>query len=221
MRCRPLVVLIVTCIPAFTSCTSAPSVAVIDDFRASENAARLQVIDQRADSDKSTEVLSYLVTSCDYAIRRLGDEVTTPSRLVLLQNDLARELGPVVEGKVLTVNRYTIHYNNSAVLRGAVYPGGAGAVGAVMKGIGSHCPREKTSGGWYEASEVNGPHSPLIVEIEATFGSQSLDVRTVYTPDQEFSRFGEPAAARALFGAMERAHTLLAASIRRGETSSP
>lgn len=199
----------------------ASSVAVLEGFRPVDESARLQIADARPEKEKSSELLSFAVTSCDYGIRRLGDEVTVPSRLAIMQSDLVRSLGPAVYGKNMTVSHYTIHYNNGASQRrGASSAAGvsiaAALIGSAMQGIGSDCAKEKTTEGWYSASELNRPHSPIIIEIEAEISGNVHAVRSVYAPPREFGgRFGEPEAAHELFVAISRAHTALSESIKR------
>lgn len=210
-------------VPAFvgliTGCAS--QVAVLDGYQPVDAAIDLRIVDSRPEKEKSSELMSLLITSCDYGIRRLGDETTVPPRMVLLRNDLVRSLGVAAHGKVLTVSHYTIHYNNAAALRGSIYGPGVGLVAAAMQSMGSNCPREKTAEGWYAASELNSPHSPLIVEIVASIDGQQHTVRSIYAPPREFGgRFGEPDAARELFESIKRANTALSESIksRAGQT---
>lgn len=199
---------------ALAGCAS--PVVVLSEFRPAENAAKLQIVDARPEKERSTEFISLSITNCDYGIRRLGDETPVPSRLVVLQSDLVRSLGTSAYGKVVTVAHYTIHSNSGAALRASVYGAKPGIIATVMEPIGSNCPKEKTSEGWYSADELNAPHSPIIIEIEASFEGQTHMIRSVYAPPVEFlGRFSEPVGTRALIEAINRAHAALSESIRR------
>lgn len=194
----------------------ASSVAILEGFRPADESARLQVVDARPEKEKSSEIFSLAITSCDYGIRRLGDETTVPSRLAIMQSDLVRSLGPAVYGKNITVSHYTVHYNNGAAQRRGIYGPIPGIVGAVMQQMGSNCAKESTTEGWYSSRELNRPHSPIIIEIEAEISGNVHAVRSVYAPPREFGgRFGEPEAAHELFVAIGRAHTALSESIKR------
>lgn len=193
--------------------------AVLPNFRAQMADADPWVIDARPQSDKETEHLSLLATSCDYGVRRLGDEKTVPPRLLLLQQDLEDRLGPLVQGRTLTVTRYAIYFNRAAGLRRGL-GSSFGIIGAVMSGIGSQCPKEKTTGGWYKAADVTTPFSPIIVNLEATFAGRRHVVRSVYSPTEELSMmFGEPKAASGLFEAIRKATNALAAKIEAAENA--
>lgn len=209
-------------------CGCASQVATMEGFRPPGPEVALQVVDARPAKEKSSEIMSLAVTSCDYSIRRLGDETTVPSRLALLHADLVRALGSSLNGKALTVTHYTVHYNNGVAMRGGVYAmapvpmnplAGAiqGATTALMKSFGSNCPKEKTTEGWFDAAENPGKHSPLIVEIGVTLDGRTYAVRSLHSPSQEFGgRFGDPEPARELFEALRRAHAALADKIARG-----
>jgi hypothetical protein len=91
-------------------------------------------------------------------------------------------------GKNLDVSRWSIYFNNSALLRGITYAGG-GLVGAVagehIKKMGSRCAREKSEGGWYEPADLTTPSSPLISEFTGPCDGKPLTIRVVYSPEVE------------------------------------
>jgi hypothetical protein len=65
------------------------------------------------------------------------------------------------------------------------------------------------SAGGFDAAETTTRFSPIIVEIEASTEGRTSAVRVVYSPREEFTAFGEPDAAMALFAAMRKATNAL------------
>jgi hypothetical protein len=183
--------------------------AVIPHFTDRERAEDVRVIDARPASDKDDHFLSLLVWSCDYSIRRIGDNRTVPSRMKLLQRDLSDRLGAHAHGQTVTVTRYVAYLNQRQENRKDL--GNYGPVGSLFKAAGSSCTKEKTSGGWYSPEEISTPNSPIVVEIEASMDGQTHAVRAVYSTSTElYGAFGEPAEAEALFAAMRKATDALA-----------
>jgi len=205
--------LIVAAALALTGC--AAQVATLSEPRAPAVEGGLQVVDARQAADKKSDILSLLITNCNYGIYQAGDDKIVPSRLDLLRDDLNARLGAAVAGKTLTVTRYWIHFNNAAGLRGSVYASNPGLVSAVMKPMGARCPREKMRAGWYAGDEVENLNPPFIVEIQANLDGNSHAVRVVYSsPEPVSPAFGQPASAKAMFVAMRKATDALAAQMR-------
>jgi hypothetical protein len=171
------------------------------------------VIDERIESDKKQKTLSYLVTSCDYAVRRLGDK-TAPNRVDALHDDLVRIKGAALEGKTLTVTQYNIYFNRNARMRGQVYSNYTGVVAGVMEKQGSNCPREKAGGGWFDAAELTGPFSPLVVDVKATLEGVPYNTRVVFTPAREVpGDFRTPEDVAILAAAMHKAAEAIAGQL--------
>lgn len=176
-------------------------------------AVNFTVVDGRTEDDKKQKILSYSITSCSYAIQRLGDK-KTPNRIDVLREDLARIKGSALEGKSLNVSSYFIFFNNAAILRGMVYGSNGGIVSEVMKNYGVQCPKEKMKGGWFDYAELTEPHSPLIVELEASFDGQPHSVRVLYSPPRELpGNFKKPEDAEDLLVVMRQAAEALAAQL--------
>jgi hypothetical protein len=195
--------------------------ATADDVSASPG---VSVADARKASELKTGTLSNWITSCDYGIRRLGDDGEGPPKLVLLKQDLDAALPAALAGKTLTISKYAVFVNVSAALRRGTYGSNPGIVGAVMSGMGSNCSREGTTDGWYGATEVTSVFSPIVVEVEATLDGKAFSARIVYSPDYETEgEFGErfwsgghfkPEALAALTLALHRANAALAEQLR-------
>jgi len=201
-----------------TGCLS--QTAVMQDFKEGPPIAGLNLVDARPAEDKSSEFLSVWISSCDYGIRRLGDEKTVPPRLALLQRDMEESLGDQLINKTIVVTRYRIFFNKSADLLQGNPGNRSGVIGpivmaAVTPGPDS-CGRDKPEGGRYNASEISTPYSPIIVEIEAKMGAQAYAVRSVYSPSKELDGgFGERDEAKELFNAIHQADVRLADKMRQ------
>ena len=193
-------------------CATKP--AVLEGFQDHPSPIDLKIIDSRPADDKESEWLSLIVTSCDYGIRRWGDETTIPPKLTLLRRDLEDTLNNQLSNATITVSKYAIFFNGSAGLRHTVYSGSIGIVPAIMESMGSNCSKEETTGGWYAASEVTNSHSPIVIEIEAAFEGKNYNVRTVYSPEEELPVTGGLESASALFAAIHKANAALIDQIR-------
>ena len=129
-------------------------VAILPDFEPQPSMVGFAVVDGRPGMEK-TENLSLWATSCNFMFIRLGDNVTNPPRLVLLQRDLEKELGSRLANSTLVVTKYTVFENeHNAGITGN--PFGQGLVGAALNP--TNCKKEQTEeAGWYEGSEVTTP----------------------------------------------------------------
>lgn len=189
----------------------ATNVVEMPDFKPAAADKRVNIVDARPDIEKKSEFLSLLITQCDYGIRRIGDEVTRPSRIELLQSDLSQALGQGIHGKSLRLTHYTIFLNMGATLRRNTYGTNSGLVTSIMEGMGSRCSREQTSGGWYASSELTAPYSPIIIEISVLVDGVEKSIRMVYSPAKELDmKFSDPLAGKTLFDAMRKANRALA-----------
>jgi len=177
------------------------------------SAVGFSVADARAEGDKKQKILSLSITSCSYAIQRLGEK-KAPGRIDALREDLAHAKGIALEGKKLEVSTYNIFFNNKAVLKGMVYAPHGGLVSDVMKEMGEECPREKMKGGWFDVTELQNPYSPLVVELEASLDGQAYPVRVVHAPAFELAgNFARPVDAAEVRAVMRMTADALAAKL--------
>lgn len=141
------------------------------------------VIDGRPPEESRFKNYSSSITSCDYAITRMSDKDQSVGRIDRLKFDLAASLGDRLKGKTVTVTRYVIYFNGHTFFRtrakGIV---GKGLAADVMFGMSADCPRERTTAGWYDASEVTTPHSPFIAEVSVRIDGKDYSARSVYSP---------------------------------------
>ena len=161
--------------------------AMISDFMEVRNSP-FEFVDARPAQDKQTAFLSLSTSSCDYAIRRLGDEVSRPSKMDILHRDLVAGLGNQLTGKTVRVTHYAVYINRHASFLGAArgYYEVTGAVGALASAhIPDECTKDKVSGGWYELSELTSMNSPTVVELEIDVDGKAFIARAVYS-EREF-----------------------------------
>ena len=194
------------------ACATKP--AVLADFKDRPSTVNFTIVDARPDSDKTSDRLSPWITSCDYGIDVIGDEQTVPSKLVLLRHDLEDALGGRLRDATMTVTRYAVFYNNGKAMRAMVTGTYPGLAASLLTGAGDDCSKEKTTGGWYQASEVTTPFSPFIVELEATMSGKAYRVRIVFSTDKRY--VGEGGPSEFFFDALRKADAALVEQLLQG-----
>ncbi|HWA89688.1 MAG TPA: hypothetical protein VG889_06600 [Rhizomicrobium sp.] len=195
---------------SLTAC-KAPTM-VLPGYQESASGTGFAITDARPEKDKTTEILSYWATACDYGISRVGDERTQPPKLVFLRRNLEDALGARLKGATLIVTRYRIHINARAQTRSQLNGMYTGIVPGMLAAAGEGCTKEETSGGWFDASEVTTPFPPAIVEIEAALNGKTYSVRSVYSSrGKDLDDAGTPE----LFNAMRKANAALVEQLAR------
>ena len=158
--------------------------AMIPDFMEVRNSP-FEFVDARPARDKQSEFLSLSTSSCDFAIRRLGDDVSRPSKMDILHRDLVAGLGTQLTGKTIRVTHYAIYLNRHATAVGSAreFYEVNGAAGALATGAlaPSECTKDKVSGGWYEPSELTSMNPPTVVELEINVDGKAFAARAVYS----------------------------------------
>ncbi|GHD64497.1 hypothetical protein [Jeongeupia chitinilytica] len=159
-------------------------------------ATRFTLEDRRLDVEKTNEMLSYLITSCDYGITRIGDSRTDPDKVAVLKSDLQALAGDRLEGRHLKLQSYTVHLNNAVMLKqqvGSFSGAYAGLLGSglfmAMTEIG--CSKDQVSGGWYTADEVSNAWPPVIAEATLSVDGASYRSRVVATAANNTETFAE------------------------------
>lgn len=193
--------------------------ATISDFMAVTNSP-FEFIDARPAQDKQTTFLAVSPFSCDYAIRRLGDEISRPSKMDILHRDLVVGLGNLLTGKTVRVTHYAVYINRHASSASAArnyYEFTGGAVGAIASGevAPNECTRDKVSGGWYDPSELTSMNSPTVVELEIDVGGKPFVARAVYS-EREFGNgtFSSAQDTTVILDAIALAHAKLVDNLR-------
>ncbi len=178
--------------------------------------ATVSLIDRRPTEESKTKRLSMFVTSCDYDILRMNDRDLTPNRIDRLADIVQQKLGNRLSGKVIYVDHYVVYFNAGQYYRGGVSSHYSnGVIPQLMLGMASNCPREKTTGGWYDSSEVTGPASPFVIDITVSIDQKSYSIHKVYTPDRQLyvSNSARANDAKVLGEALDAASAGLASKI--------
>ena len=165
------------------------------------------ITDARPAEDKETSMLSVWATSCELGIWSAGDDTTRPSRLEMLRQDIEHQLGDKVANSTLTVTRYRIFWNSSRQMLDASRS--RGLIGAILT---PDCTKDKTALGWYDPGEVTTFHSPIVIEIKASYKGKDYDARAVLSPEQEIAPppgFRNTDTAPSVYMAIEKAHRTL------------
>lgn len=85
------------------------------------NIGNLTVDNLRPKNESETEMLSYIITNCNYGIQRLGDEWVQPSKVQYLVQQVSENFP---EAQKLTVNNFVTYLNMQYMLReGNIYRG--------------------------------------------------------------------------------------------------
>lgn len=191
----------------------ANQIARLDGYEKNENGSILSVVDERPKEERESEILSLLVSSCDYGIRRLGDDITVPDKIELLKTDLVNQLD-LIDKQTIYIKHYTVYFNKSRALHGSMSKISTGMIPDILNSMGSECPEEKTTAGWYSGTDVTTPYSPIIIDMDVVFNRRKYLVRSVYSPSFEIKgAFGEPIAAKTLFAALRVATNKLVSLI--------
>lgn len=177
------------------------------------------LVDQRPDEENSTEWLSRNTSSCDFTLRQIGDEATSPDRFTVLRASLDSTLHDRLLGKTLNVMHYAIYINNWDRDRGPVFSMNGGFIGSVIQEVRdrhtSHrCQEEMTAQGRLEPADLQTHRSPVIVEITLVLDGKTHSVRSLLTPHQEISLKPEDReTAAAIHSAMDKAIQQLIAEL--------
>ncbi len=206
-------------------------------------AQSLTIDDQRTIKlDKSSQV-SVNIYACGVGIQRVSDRFRVKDRLTQLQEDLTAAFGPQLAGHRLVLKDYRLYLNYSTDLTAQARQVGANAAGAAVGvpgvgglpapgryGVHAKCGQDKTPEGWFAASEVTGPHSPLIANVTLEVDGRPYSVRVVHSPDmalqpsmramfvvpKEVRELADPDAAVEVEAAFTRANAALIDQIRTG-----
>ncbi len=173
----------------------------------------LTLTDDRPKDEIVTDTGSVWITSCDFGLMRLGDDITVPPKLGLLRRDLEDALGPRLRHATLAVHHYKLFLNAVVAAQAFATNGGLGEkiVGSIMEP--GQCPD-----GFYTASEVANKFPPFIVEIAVTLNGRDYKARIVSSPPLQLSMgipgpalqaVHTPDGAAALFAALNKANAEL------------
>ena len=171
----------------------ANGVSTLADFQDTPTKVGLSLSDSRPVADKKSEILSLMVSSCVYGVRRLGDETTVPNRLVLLRHDLEDALGEKARDATVNVLRYTLYWSPNIGVQArwkhgepqGLYGGQPGLLDKMT--LGQDCREDQVGESWAEPTREMIDKAPLVVIGELSMRGKTYSVRSVHVPVQNFS----------------------------------
>jgi len=131
--------------------------------------------DNRPQTEKESEILSSIATSCSYGIARMGDDKTNPDRISYLAAVLSKEKGRVLSDKTITLNHFVIYRNNQIMIRGGLPTGGF--TNALLNDAG--CYAKKDQPGGYDLEENPDGINAVVIEISLSIDGKKVNSRTV------------------------------------------
>jgi hypothetical protein len=161
-----------------------------------------QVTDARPRDERDAKVLSGFLLSCNYGIVRIGDAGREPDRIERLRRDLAQAPDLGLDGKTVTVKRYSVHSVETVLLD---------------LRVGTRCARENTKAGWYSPEEAGTiTAQPIVIETTLSIDGQTYEARSVtaFKHGNRFEDFSTPMAAEEINAALEAMNQKLIADIR-------
>jgi hypothetical protein len=169
---------------AMLALCAVPAVASAEDAKA------LVVIDLRPPEEKDASALTELTGKCNKDVYRIPDVASDPLKVDVLKADLEGALIDGGAGKTLTVLNWSVYYNKQVQKSGgslsSVGIGGYNIPGkSKERKAGSACSKRESTGGWYQASELDSVYFPLVSEFTGTFGGKPINVRVVYSPHRK------------------------------------
>ncbi|MBS0298295.1 MAG: hypothetical protein JSR45_18495 [Proteobacteria bacterium] len=180
---------------------SAAAAMVLGSAAAAQGAGP-QVTDARPKDERDAKVLSNFMLSCNYGIVRIGDAGREPDRIERLRRDLAAAEGLGLDGKTVTVKRYSVHSVETVLLD---------------LRIGTRCGRDNTKAGWYSPEEAGTiTAQPIVIEAALSVDGVTYEARSVtaFKHGNRFEDFSTPMAAEEINAAMAAMNQTLIAKIR-------
>jgi hypothetical protein len=138
------------------------------------------------------ETLSYLITSCEYAIYQIGDSQLASLRMDVLQKHINNLKNDSIKIKSIIVDNFTIHINGGRGLKQAIKVTNPGLIGDLMikpdKNRVVGCSNNDLFGGYSldEVPEGKENLNPLIIVIDISIKGKKYHSRTLsFTEDSK------------------------------------
>jgi hypothetical protein len=152
-----------------TSLLTACGSAQLKDASAIRSADQLPIKlqDERPADDKQTSKGSALLTACDYATYKYGDDKISPSAATYLANYINSHFQPSGGASdVIVLHHLAVYYNAQAQLRGDSSPGALAS--AIVQGVSCYPPISAPGAVDYKNEDPNGSPA-MLVYIDADF----------------------------------------------------
>lgn len=163
---------------------------VIDAPPAASQKLRFVLEDRRPPKEGKGGLLSYMVTNCNYGVRRLAEITTAPGKLEVLGADLQELAGERLAGKTVTVTSYALFQNQANEFRALTkQSSGFGSIGLAAKlgsdivDSGSGCAQGEMEGGWYDSRQAVSRFSPYVLELKLSIDGKPYAARVVRFPE--------------------------------------
>ncbi|MGA7439287.1 MAG: hypothetical protein WBW32_14295, partial [Luteibacter sp.] len=180
------------------------------------------VKDLRPLADKTRDMHSLWITSCDYGISTLPElpgNATGPSTLA---NDMAALPGDPWHGHTVEVVHYATYLNQKRMLKGMVGGMYGGVLPYLMLKAGEDCAETKMHGGYYAGSEILNLFPPIIIEMTVKVDGTVHHQRTVYSTKPPIDpHLKQPWEVAEVVQAMTKANHALLASLGTAAAPAP
>lgn len=181
-------ILVVGLMVAMQACSTPPIKPFVSEFEVAENTS-FTIIDNRTAQDKLTDKGSYNRMSCDFGVRKIGDDEVLPHRVDYLATRLEKEVGPKkLRGKTLQLNKFDIYFNYQLPMRTSLnkndYAYNNSAITSMVTGILNlyECWATETHPGGYDLT-INTKLKPVgITHIEIAIDSNHYKSSVNFIP---------------------------------------
>jgi hypothetical protein len=157
--------------PAVAFCKEV--IRIAPERAGAESTARVAVVDVRPDWQKTGKNLSLWRTSCDFAIKRWGDDSSAPSRKDAVAYGLERHLPAEFHDREFRLTWFTLHTNMQAR---APDPNEKGVTSAVLHSM--ECRKGSEMVGGVAFDEASAP-APLVVDVVVEYNGREFSGRAV------------------------------------------
>jgi hypothetical protein len=174
---------------ACAGCTPGVAKLKVTNIAASDAAP---LVDARPASEKQEKIFSYLISSQEYGITRVGEGRLSPSPVRLLQHEVFLKFAPTGQQPKVTVRHLVIYQNMRAQLRaGAIGAGFGGVIGALIgnaatshdAAIHSHAVDASSFSGSeeYQRGQYTTSENPNAASVYVVYVGTEIDGRKVFT----------------------------------------
>ena len=181
-------ILVVGLMVAMQACSTPPIKPFVSEFEVAENTS-FTIIDNRTAQDKLTDKGSYNRMSCDFGVRKIGDDEVLPHRVDYLATRLEKEVGPKkLRGKTLQLNKFDIYFNYQLPMRTSLnkndYAYNNSAITSMVTGILNlyECWATETHPGGYDLSKNTESKPVGIVHVEIAIDSDQFKSSVNFIP---------------------------------------
>lgn len=177
---------------------------------------QLIIQDQRPAIQKSSELLSLMITNEAYGIARMGDESTSPERITFLRDMLKSLVGEKIGNRPVIVKTFTIHRNTQAKMRNSNVAKQAPLTKLITDNLETRAGLRQPGG--YELSENPSAENVAVIDVVVEIGNKDYSARVVRPAPGTAVRFNTEAEiwGKVIDAALHEAVSALATEIKKG-----